>query len=321
VLLPDGTVIEYLVDGADRRIARKVNGLVMQQWLYLDRLRLVAELDSAGNVVSTFGFASGGNSPAYMTRSGMTYRIIEDHLGSPRLVVDAATGAVAQRMDFDEFGNVLLDTNPGFQPFGFAGGLYDPQTRLVRFGARDYDAETGRWCAKDPIRFAGGQESLYAYVDNDPVNKSDPAGLGFWAKVGQYLQNPLQALRDAWQAIKDLATEIWNRSQEVGRRVLESAKDLWDKARDLFGRGPATDVCIQYEQKVLDKAAADPFHNFPWSFDQHILQNGYDFLTRSGYQMWVMPGSANGYEGVYELGGKVIDGVFNLSHRVFVPFK
>jgi len=40
-------------------------------------------------------------------------------------------------MDYDEFGNVLLDTNPGFQPFGFAGGLSDQRTGLVRFGARD----------------------------------------------------------------------------------------------------------------------------------------------------------------------------------------
>jgi len=34
---------------------------------------------------------------------------------------------VAQRLDYDEFGVVLMDTNPGFQPFGFAGGIYDPQ--------------------------------------------------------------------------------------------------------------------------------------------------------------------------------------------------
>jgi len=44
-----------------------------------------------------------------MVRGGNTYRIITDHLGSPRLVIDAATGAVAQRMDYDEFGNVILD--------------------------------------------------------------------------------------------------------------------------------------------------------------------------------------------------------------------
>ena len=35
------------------------------------------------------------------------------------------TAAVLQRIDYDEFGRVILDTNPGFQPFGFAGGLYD----------------------------------------------------------------------------------------------------------------------------------------------------------------------------------------------------
>jgi RHS repeat-associated protein len=73
--------------------------------------------------------------------------------------------------------NNLLDTNPGFQPFGFAGGLYDQQTKLTRFGARDYDAETGRWTAKDPIRFAGAEANLYGYVHNDPVNLLDPLGL------------------------------------------------------------------------------------------------------------------------------------------------
>jgi uncharacterized protein RhaS with RHS repeats len=72
-----------------------------------------------------------------------------DQLGSPRLVINASTGVIMQRMDYDEFGVVLMDTNPGFQPFGFAGGLYDPQTGLVRFGERDYGAPTGRWTVKD----------------------------------------------------------------------------------------------------------------------------------------------------------------------------
>jgi len=65
---------------------------------------------------------------------------------------------------------VLSDTNPGFQPFGFAGDLYDRDTELERFGARDYDAGTGRWTAKDPIRFGGGDTNLYGYVLGDPVN-------------------------------------------------------------------------------------------------------------------------------------------------------
>jgi RHS repeat-associated protein len=90
-----------------------------------------------------------------MSKSGVTYRIVSDHLGSPRLVIDTSTNAVVQRMDYDEFGNLLpSSTNPGFQPFGFAGGLYDQHTKLTRFGARDSDAETGRWTAK--TRFGSG---------------------------------------------------------------------------------------------------------------------------------------------------------------------
>ena len=77
-------------------------------------------------------------------KGGITYRIISDHLGSPRLVVNTVDGTVVQQIDYDEFGNVLSDTNPGFQPFRFAGGLYDSDTKLIRFGARDYDPETGR---------------------------------------------------------------------------------------------------------------------------------------------------------------------------------
>jgi RHS repeat-associated protein len=48
---------------------------------------------------------------------------------------------------------------------------------LRRFGARDYDPVAGRWTARDPILFSGGQSNLYAYVNNDPANYIDPAGL------------------------------------------------------------------------------------------------------------------------------------------------
>ena len=91
--------------------------------------------------------------------------------------MSSETGEIVQRIDYDAFGRITLNTNPGFQPFGFAGGLYDYQTGLVRFGARDYDPEIGRWTAKDPILFLGGQSNLYAYVLSDPVNLADPSGL------------------------------------------------------------------------------------------------------------------------------------------------
>jgi RHS repeat-associated protein len=71
---------------------------------------------------------------------------------------------------------VVEDSNEGFQPFGFAGGLYDRDTELIRFGARDYDPKLGRWTAKDPILFGGGDSNLLCYVGDDPVNGLDPTG-------------------------------------------------------------------------------------------------------------------------------------------------
>jgi RHS repeat-associated protein len=63
-------------------------------------------------------------------------------------------------------------------PIGFAGGLEDRLTGLVRFGQRDYDPQTGRWTARDPALLAGRQANLYAYLNGDPVNDRDPTGLG-----------------------------------------------------------------------------------------------------------------------------------------------
>jgi len=56
-------------------------------------------------------------------------------------------------------------------------GLYESQTKLVRFGARDYDAEVGRWTCKDPIGFLGLDANLYDYCFCDPVNINDEIGM------------------------------------------------------------------------------------------------------------------------------------------------
>ena len=148
-----------------------------QRWLYRDPLEPVAELDANNDVVSLFVYGAKRHVPEYMVKGGATYKIVSDQLGSVRLVANVTTGVVAQHIAYDEFGNVLADTNPGFQPFGFAGGIYDADTGLVRFGARDYDAMTGRWTAKDPILFDGAQANLYAYAGGDPMNEIDPSGL------------------------------------------------------------------------------------------------------------------------------------------------
>jgi RHS repeat-associated protein len=183
VTLPDGTSISYVLDGVSHRVGKKRNGTLAQGWLYRDGLRPIAELGPTGSVTAMFVYASQFRVPDQVIKGATGYRIVSDLQGSVRLVVNTTTGEIVQQLDYDTFGNVTRDTNPGFQPFGFAGGLYDPDTHLVHFGTRDYDAESGRWTAKDPIGFAGGDSNLYTYVGGDPVNRVDPAG-NFWVVVG-----------------------------------------------------------------------------------------------------------------------------------------
>jgi RHS repeat-associated protein len=69
---------------------------------------------------------------------------------------DSGKGSIGTNPGTDgTFPSALADTNPGFQPFGFAGDLYDQDTKLVRFGARDYNPAVGRWTAKDPTLLSG----------------------------------------------------------------------------------------------------------------------------------------------------------------------
>lgn len=181
-----GDVIEYVVDARARRVGKTLNGSLVQGFLYAGALEPVAELDGAGQVVTRFIYGLRKNVPDYMVRDGATYAVVADHLGSVVAVVDVQTAYVVQELEYDAWGRIVVDTNPGFQPFGYAGGIHDRDTGLVRFGARDYDPETGRWTAKDPSQFAGGDFGLYSYGWSDPVNLVDGGGRypgePFWSR-------------------------------------------------------------------------------------------------------------------------------------------
>ena len=180
--LPDGTEIDYEIDPLGRRVRRESNGVEDQRLLWDGQLRPVAELDSSGIIETRYVYGLGLNVPDYYERDEHTYRIITDHLGSPRLIVQTdgeGAGTIVFRREYDAWGEIEVESfdDPGEIPFGFAGGLYDEDTGLVRFGFRDYDPEIGRWTAKDPIGFAGGDTNLYGYVGNEPVGRVDRWGL------------------------------------------------------------------------------------------------------------------------------------------------
>lgn len=208
VRLPSGSRIDYVIDPMGRRIGKRVDGILTQSFLYESGLRIGAELTPSGEVRTRFVYGTAANVPEYMVRDGQRYRIITDHLGSVRLVVNTITGQVAQQLEYDEYGRVTTNTNSGFQPFGYAGGLVDDATGLTRLGGRDYDPADGRWTAKDPLVFGGGTPNLYSYAGGDPVNNTDPFGLS--ADTLHYDGS------SAW-LVNDDGKEVWRGPATSGR--------------------------------------------------------------------------------------------------------
>ncbi|MDH5300736.1 MAG: hypothetical protein OEW58_05170 [Gammaproteobacteria bacterium] len=172
-----GTTVTYQYDGLGRRISRTEAGK-LTQYLYANPnnpLQLTASRSST-NVLSVYHYDQRGVLIAIQQGSTYTY-VGSDGLGTPRVLADS-NGSVLKTISYDSYGRVLNDSDPTLVlPIGFAGGLADPVTGLLRMGFRDYDPAAGRWVARDPALYDGRQLNFYSYVGNDPVNHTDPSGL------------------------------------------------------------------------------------------------------------------------------------------------
>jgi RHS repeat-associated protein len=147
-------------------------------------------------------------------------------------VVDNNNGATLQQLDYYPYGRVIVDTNPGFQPFGYAGGLYERDTGLVRFGRGDYDPAVGRWTSKDPIGFAGGL-NLYGYVVQDLVNNFDPTGLDTVGIVGAHKPWSANTAGHVAMAITGSGMFSFGKNTEIGANVVDHVSQQ-SKVRDQY---------------------------------------------------------------------------------------
>ncbi len=186
--------VEYTYDPLGRRIARRAYDheetiLSTEKYLWKGLTDLLAVYDGSNQLQQRFEYLGGGLPVGVEIWDGTGfdyYYLAYDQIGSLRYVFDES-GSVAKAISYDAFGNVLSDSSPSLKlPLGFAGGHTDQDTGLVRFVARDYDPEIGRWTAGDPIGIQGDPMNLgngYTYVGNNPGTYVDPFGLLTWQEI------------------------------------------------------------------------------------------------------------------------------------------
>jgi|CXWL01.1.fsa_nt_gi RHS repeat-associated protein len=113
-----------------------------------------------------------GDGRAWLSASDRRW-LLQDQLGSV-IAVSNASGAALSVNSYNEYG-IPGSSNTG--RFQYTGQIWLPEAALYHYKARAYAPALGRFLQSDPILYAGGM-NLYAYVGGDPVNWTDPSGLG-----------------------------------------------------------------------------------------------------------------------------------------------
>ncbi|XP_026027902.1 teneurin-3 isoform X9 [Astatotilapia calliptera] len=171
--------IQYRYDGLGRRVASRNSLGQHLQFFYADLnypTRITHVYNHSSSEITSFYYDLQGHVFAMEISSGEEFYIACDNTGTP-LAVFSNNGLLLKQVQYTAYGEVYFDSNPDFVlVIGFHGGLYDPLTRLLHFGDRDYDIPAGRWTTpdistwtrvgKDPQPF-----NLYMFQGNNPISK------------------------------------------------------------------------------------------------------------------------------------------------------
>jgi len=175
ITFPDSTTASYAYDGLGRRIEKNVNGTITR-YIY-DGEDIVLEYDGTNTFRARYSHGDQTDQPLALQKAGAFYFYHADHQGSITHLTRNLDGSIANEYRYDAYGNITLIQEAVIQPFTYTGREFDPESGLYYYRARYYDANTGRFLSEDPIGFAGGDQNLYRYVLNNPVNFVDPDGL------------------------------------------------------------------------------------------------------------------------------------------------
>ena len=196
VTRPDGKTVTFRYDALGRRIEKVFDGrvyrylwdgdVILHEWDYAEADRPNTVVTEAGEVtldrpepvenLITWVYDSDSYVPTAKIVGDRHYSIISDYIGRPVQAYDD-NGNIVWQADYDIYGNVRnLNGSRQFIPFRLLGQYEDEEIGLYYNRFRYYDPRIGNYISQDPIRLAGNNPTLYAFV-TDPNLWVDVFGL------------------------------------------------------------------------------------------------------------------------------------------------
>ena len=184
--------IQMNYDSNGMRTQKSVDG-VKTNYYYDSSNNLFAL--TQGNDTLFFYYDNSGEAMS-VSCNGTMYYYIKDLQGDITEIVDKDGKAVAEYA-YDAWGNMLTKYNgtltvEKLNPFRYRGYVYDEETGLYYLQSRYYDPLTGRFLNADV--YADTQSgtplstNMFAYCENNAINKSDDEGKDAW-----WIQSPNSA--------------------------------------------------------------------------------------------------------------------------------
>uniref|UniRef100_A0AAZ3RW92 Teneurin-4 n=1 Tax=Oncorhynchus tshawytscha TaxID=74940 RepID=A0AAZ3RW92_ONCTS len=236
-----GWSIRYRYDGLGRRVSSRSSLGHHLQFFYADLsspTRVTHMYNHTSSEISSLYYDLQGHLFSMELSSGDEFYVACDTIGTPQAVF-SGSGLMIKQILHTAFGEVYLDSNPSFHLIlGYQGGLYEPLSRLVHMGRRDYDTMAGRWTTPDHEVWSRLNANnivpfnLYMFKNNNPLSNSLETKC-YMTDVNSWLVTFGFQLYNVIPGYRKPSTDTMEPSYELVRTQINAQE--WDSTKSILG--------------------------------------------------------------------------------------
>ena len=184
--------------------------------------------DHDGKARETYSYGKGRTS--YLNnQTGDSYNYLTDQSGSVTgLTKD---GQAVASSSYHLYGARKASTDTTGNPFAYNGEARD-DTGLDYLRARYYDSQGGTFLSEDSYPGEDTDplsQNRYSYVQNNPVNYTDPSG-HFWNSIKKGWNYVKKTASNAWNGVKRVVSNTWNGVKSVASKAWNATKSAFNHA-------------------------------------------------------------------------------------------